>query len=85
MAKRFAIIAAALTRAGRDIPVTFAEDDLEKASVVGLTEPVEITTTNLAKRSPGVVHLGKPPLSVDLAYPRISRFSVEAAISCPKK
>ena len=77
MAKRFAIIAAALARAGRDIPVTFAEDDRQKALVAGLTEPVEITATDLAKRSSGVVHLAKPPLSVDLAYPRISRFSVE--------
>jgi len=82
MAKPFAIIAAALTRAGRDIPVTFAEDGLEKALAAGITEPVEITATNLAKRSPGVVYFGKPPLSVDLVYPRTSRFSVEAAISC---
>jgi hypothetical protein len=83
MAKRFAIIAAA--RAGRDSQLTFAEDDLEKAFVAGLTEPGEITATNLAKRPPGVIHLGKPPLCVDAAHPTISRSFAEASISCPKK
>ena len=74
MAKRFPIIAAAL--AGRDIPVTFAEDGLKKASAVCRTEPVEITAADLVDRSLEVVDLAKPPLNVDLAYPRISRFSL---------
>jgi hypothetical protein len=83
MAKRLAIIAAA--RAGRDSQLTFAEDDLEKAFVPGLTESGENTATNLAKTPPRGVHLGRPPLCVDAAYPTISRFFAEASISCAKK
>jgi hypothetical protein len=75
MPKRFAIIAAALARAGRDIPVTFSEDALEKPFIRGRTGPVGATAADLAVRSLGVVHSAKPPLCVDLAYPRISRFS----------
>jgi hypothetical protein len=77
MPKRFAIITAALARAGRDIPMTFAEDALEKAFVGGRTEPVGATAAE-ADRSLGVVHSARPPLCVDLAYPRISRFSLDS-------
>ena len=73
MAKRFAIIAAAL--AGRDIPLTFTEVGLKKASVVDRTEPVEITAADSEDASREVIHLAKPPLCVGLAYPRLSRFS----------
>ena len=77
MPKRFAIITAALARAGRDIPVTFAEDGLGKASVGGRTELAGAAAADSADRALAVVHIAKPPLSVDLAYPRICRFALE--------
>jgi hypothetical protein len=77
MPKRFAIIAAAITRDGRTVPASIAEGRLAEAIFIGRTSRAD-TSAGWTGRTNAAVRPVNKPLDIDSAYPRVSRLSARS-------